>query len=95
MQYSGPSKSSERGSAIPDLRLLAVRELMKYEMPDRWTDVVNRPLISSNPRSTPQANPTVLASSPPLSKTYHRRLQSLNPNSTMDDITRHQGSECL
>ena len=94
-QYADPSKSRERGHALADLRLLAVRELMKYEMPDRWTDVVNGPLNSSNPRGTLQANPTVLAGSPPLSKTYHRRLQNLNPNATFDDITRHQGAECL
>lgn len=93
--YPDPSQSRQRGMALAELRLLANRELMKYEMPDRWTDVINGPLLSSNPRATLQANPTVLASAPPLSKTYHRHLQSLNPDSSEGEIYNWQGAECL
>jgi hypothetical protein len=44
---------------MADLRLLALRELMKYEMPDRWSDVTD--------------NPVFLNDRPPLAKQYWRR----------------------
>ncbi len=49
----------ERGQMMADLRLLALRELMKYEMPDRWSDVTD--------------NPVFLNDRPPLAKQYLRR----------------------
>ncbi len=41
----GITDTSIRGKAMADMRLLAVRELMKMEMPDRWSDVSTAPVI--------------------------------------------------
>lgn len=46
----------ERGQMMADLRLLALRELIKYEMPDRWSDVTDPPIF--------------LNDRPPLAKQY-------------------------
>lgn len=59
MARSGAITPAERGQMLADLRLLAQRELMKYEMPDRWSDVT--------------ANPVFLVDRPPLAKEYLRR----------------------
>lgn len=50
---------TERGQMMADLRLLALRELMKYEMPDRWSDVTEPPVF--------------LNDRPTLAKQYLRR----------------------
>jgi prepilin-type N-terminal cleavage/methylation domain-containing protein len=71
----------ERGQFLADLRLLAQRELMKYEMPDRWSDVIRGP-IGSTVRA-----PVFLIRQPPLAQAYYQR--SLNAT---DD---HEGAECL
>jgi prepilin-type N-terminal cleavage/methylation domain-containing protein len=55
-----------RGRALADMRLLGMRELMKMEMPDRWTDV-------SNP-------PQVLARRPGPSAAYYTRWQGVQPS---------------
>lgn len=52
----------ERGQIMADLRLLALRELMKYEMPDRWSDVTDPPVF--------------LNDRPPLAKQYLLRSAS-------------------
>lgn len=36
---------AEYGRAKADCRLLALRELQKYEMPDRWNDILSDPLM--------------------------------------------------
>ncbi|MCC6493964.1 MAG: hypothetical protein IT424_13200 [Pirellulales bacterium] len=36
------------GQARQDVRLLGIRELMKMEMPDRWTDITSNPQILQN-----------------------------------------------
>lgn len=41
-------KGQDRGRAVQDCRLLAARELQKYEMPDRWSDVANDPVMLSS-----------------------------------------------
>lgn len=57
------TRSVARGQMLADARLLAVRELMKKEMPDRQVDIEHLPLV--------------LTQSPPLAQTYYRRLQQL------------------
>lgn len=69
-----------RGRMIADLRLLALRELIKYEMPDRWSDVTGAPLGQS-----PLA-PLFLASRPALAESY-LRLSSVTEE--------NEGAECL
>jgi hypothetical protein len=67
-----------RGKALADLRLLAVRELMKYEMPESWANVVESPIV--------------LASAPPLAKTYNRFATSLDPRVLAQS---NDAAECL
>lgn len=55
-----------RGKAMADMRLLATRELMKMEMPDRWTDV--------------EFPPQILSYRPGLSHTYFSRWKTANPS---------------
>jgi prepilin-type N-terminal cleavage/methylation domain-containing protein len=50
-----------RGMILADARLLALRELMKKEMPDRWEDVLHVP--------------QVLQQAPPLAQSYFLRYQ--------------------
>jgi prepilin-type N-terminal cleavage/methylation domain-containing protein len=85
-----------RGQMMADARLLGLRELIKYEMPDRWSDVFNQPLQRSNPQNTPANNlPTVLGSIPALARVYQRRLASLNPDADIEEIVANEGAECL
>ncbi|QDT72544.1 type II secretion system protein [Lacipirellula limnantheis] len=70
-----------RGQALADLRLLGLRELMKYEMPDRWSDAIGAKLGQSPVR------PVFLSQLPPLAQTYIRRSQ----NATDEN----EGAECL
>jgi prepilin-type N-terminal cleavage/methylation domain-containing protein len=55
---NGTINSVQFGQMMADLRLLALREMMKYEMPDVWTDVTDTPVV--------------LATAPPLTNTYVR-----------------------
>lgn len=71
----------ERGQMKSDLRLLALRELMKYEMPDRWSDVIGNDLGNT------QMAPIFLASIPGLAQAYLRHTA----NATVEN----EGAECL
>ncbi len=82
-----------RGLYLADARLLALRELMKLEMPDRWSDVVNSSLQWPVP-AQPGPVTYVLAAPPALTQRYFQQLQSL----TTDDVNvveSNQGAECL
>lgn len=57
------ARSVARGQMLADARLLGLRELMKKEMPDRWSDVQYVPLL--------------LTKAPPLAETYYRRYQQI------------------
>jgi prepilin-type N-terminal cleavage/methylation domain-containing protein len=39
-QYPSKITAAQRGQMLTEARLLALRELMKFEMPDRWSDIV-------------------------------------------------------
>ncbi len=90
---TGPS----RGQAMADARLLALRELMKLEMPDRWSDILGTGV--GNPYA---AIPTqVLDSYPTLRNAYLRRYESIIQGKDLGDaqvveaIQANQGAECL
>ena len=89
-----PISSRARGEVLRDIRLLASRELMKLEMPDRWSDITNNALDATDPRTTPWRNADVLSSFPALTKSYHRRLQSLK-SGNINTVQSNQGAECL
>lgn len=70
-----PSKADEA-------RLRALRELMRMEMPDRWTDILD--------------NPTVLPFRPALSQSYLLRYQTVKAEKGADFPTpQFQNAECL
>jgi hypothetical protein len=70
-----PSKADEA-------RLRALRELMRMEMPDRWTDVLD--------------NPITLPFRPALSQAYLRRYESVRAEKGAGFPTpQFQGAECL
>lgn len=82
-----------RGQMLADARLLGVRELMKFEMPDRWSDVLGGP-VANNPQSSAVNNPQILASSPALRQAYYRRFVNLD-TTDVDVVQSNQGAECL
>jgi hypothetical protein len=72
---------------MADLRLLALREMMKLEMPDRWSDV-DMTQYSGNTRFFLQIIPSI-------AQTYNRNL--LKALSATDQVTleRNGSAECL
>jgi prepilin-type N-terminal cleavage/methylation domain-containing protein len=80
---SGDITAAQAGQMIADSRLIALRELMKMEMPDRWQDVVNDPSILAGPPDYPVSG---------LVQLYRRAYAQ---SSSHADIEKHQGAECL
>jgi hypothetical protein len=86
---------------IADNRLLALRQLMKMEMPDRWSDLLNATVETVPPNAPPgtfddmKKNTGNRFAHPPtdLWSIYIRRYRRLvnDPES----IRAHQGAECL
>lgn len=73
-------RSATRGQLMADARLLALRELMKFEMPDRWSDFLNTPVM---------LDPTRM---PPIAQMYNRRYLEVSGH---DEINTYQSAECL
>ncbi|HMP05781.1 MAG TPA: prepilin-type N-terminal cleavage/methylation domain-containing protein, partial [Lacipirellulaceae bacterium] len=88
--YANNLPRNARGQMIADMRLLALRELMKLEMPDRWSDVANQDLPA-----TQQARPHVLRSPPAVSQTYFRRYLQISDNVDAETVLQNQQAECL
>jgi hypothetical protein len=84
-----------RSQMMADLRLLAQRELLKYEMPDRWSDIVNGTLESVDLQDVRLPQPTFLAAAPALAEAYYQRLRSLAEEASVDEIRDNQAAECL
>ena len=76
-----------RGSAIADARLLALRELMKLEMPDRWSDID----MSQYPGTTG----FFLRDIPSLARAYDRRLTQAVNVSDIGTVEKNGSAECL
>jgi hypothetical protein len=83
--YANPATPQDRvmrGQVLADVRLLALREMMKYEMPDRWSDV--------------RDNPVFLINRPALAQSYLARWnQMTTANSSLDPSQSFEGPECL
>jgi len=82
------------GLARYDVQLLATRQLLQMEMPDRWRDITLVDIPDSNALAITPLGPTVLASRPSLSSSYLRRFATLK-TSDGTVIRQHQGAECL
>jgi prepilin-type N-terminal cleavage/methylation domain-containing protein len=88
---SGALGLAERGQIRADLELLARRELMQVEMPDRWSDV-----LGALPGDPTPSVPRALASYPALRNIYLRRFdaaQAAAPNGAA--VIDNQEAECL
>ena len=84
------------GEMLADMRLLGVRELMKLEIPDRWSDIIGNSVSNVPPTSPASAflQPVLLSSRPGLTTSYLRRYTNLKTNET-EIIQRNQEAECL
>jgi prepilin-type N-terminal cleavage/methylation domain-containing protein len=99
--YPAQISSAERGQMMADARLLALRELMQMEMPDRWSDVINQPVEDVADQSPSNFfQPKMLAAVPAVAQTYYRRLVNMHKDVNGDQITGNmardnQSAECL
>lgn len=99
-EYGDPAIARRfRGQALAELRLLALRELMKLEIPDRWSDCIGDTVANVPPTSgrldfeTDRRRPALLQDRPAITKAYLRRYTSLQADPK--DIVTNQGAECL
>ncbi len=91
-----PQARQVRGLALADLRLLATRELMKLEMPDRWSDVMINDITGDNVNSVGVGSQSVLSSVPAITNVYRRRFQSFQQQGLSSEVVlQNQGAECL
>jgi prepilin-type N-terminal cleavage/methylation domain-containing protein len=86
-------RNAWRGQMMADARLLALRELMKMEMPDRWSDVINQGLPTGGLQQP--NDPDILAATPALARTYFRFLRTAEDNTDEDTVIQNQQAECL
>jgi hypothetical protein len=82
-------------------RVAAMWELIRLEVPDRWSDVTLSP-IDADPASTQVKNPRFQQRTP-LANAYLRKFQQIaraenkrtNKQNTGEQVTDNQGAECL
>lgn len=80
-----------RGPILSDARLLATRELMKYELPDRWSDITTA-LRTDDPDLDGYPGPDLLATTPAIARFYRRQYERVRNSS---ELTTNQRAECL
>jgi hypothetical protein len=93
---------AQRGQALAEARLYALREMILLEIPDRWSDVLLERPESFNP-GPPPLQPLYLNERTDLSYVYLRRYRNLlgrtnalsGSLNTFEEIKRNQGAECL
>jgi prepilin-type N-terminal cleavage/methylation domain-containing protein len=96
------SSNANRGVALAQARLFALREMMLMEVPDRWSDVLLQPTHQYLPSAT-VVQPVYLNARTDLSNVYFRRFQSLwlrnnsltGVQNTLEEIVDNQSAECL
>lgn len=76
-------------SAAAATRVNGLREIMRFEMPDRISDVVSGSGTYTGPTLT------TLTSHPALSLAYRRRAQAARTATGVDWSVSYQGAECL
>jgi len=96
------STAGMQPSAAARARLNALRDLMRMEMPDRWTDVIQTP--SDPPSSPPTDTPLLQGTLSPSAlthrywRTYARawqQQQTANPTGAMQRLHKWGAAECL
>ena len=90
---SGPQPNDPTRYSVAKLRIDALRDLMRMEMPERWTDVYRDPVA---PLEYSAANKIAR---PAVSQAYLRKLQSVvgtaPPAMWPPEVMENQGAECL
>ena len=84
-----------RGNAMADLRVLATRELMKFEMPDRWSDVDITANFGVKDANSRDRAAVFLESVPTITRSYYRRYDKAVAATTAAKVLENQRAECL
>ena len=84
-----------QSQATADARLLAKRELMKLEMPDRWSDVLRAGIPNNNFLGASEGDTLILNAPTSLSQSYLRRYRNLPSGISYDQLLENQSAECL
>lgn len=101
--------SSGARDDLAKARLVATREQLRMELPDRWSDITLKPIPAtlvqydvSLPPTNPRGPgvPAALATRPAMShmflRRYNRSVQTLQDRGgTAEDLLANQGAECL
>lgn len=97
-----PLRGRVKNEVTTDLRLLGLRELMRLEMPDRWSDVINQAVPADPTTIATVTFPTFIANVPQLTSSYLRDYQAAaasakaaNPGGARDLLQQFEGAECL
>ena len=78
--------------ALAAARLLATREQLRMELPDRWSDI----LLNEVGLPGGDGEPQYLAERPAISHMFLRRFKrAANTGATRQDLVANQGAECL
>jgi hypothetical protein len=93
---TGVINQTQHGNMYADLRVLALRELMKFEMPDRWTDFdLTRPAYATKQAGSRDEAAILLKSVPTIARSYYRRYMKAVAAVSDDQVDANQGAECL
>jgi hypothetical protein len=93
----------DRGRALAEARLYALREIMLLEIPDRWSDVLLQDIGTGQVPIFSAKEPLYLNERTDLANVYLRRYRRLighknsisGEDNTPGDIRLNQGAECL
>jgi prepilin-type N-terminal cleavage/methylation domain-containing protein len=84
------------GKTASTIRLNAMRDLMRMELPDRITDLTDGPVVLYARPIPPYANETPILAAPALYKQYRKIAQrNLGANWATLWTPQYQGAECL
>ena len=85
--YVNPSDDRNFLQNVATVRLNALRELMKIELPERWSDVTDMPALLRDASGTPIRTA--------LSEAYLRRYTQINQANASNPTRPNQSAECL
>lgn len=77
-------------------RLACMRELLQYEMPCVYTDLIGNYLPAGSPTAFTLRQPSYLGTVPPIAQTYYAQVMTAAANgTTWAQIDANQSAECL
>lgn len=91
-----PAGTTSSGITLARVKLFALRDLMRMELPDRITDLDNGSVTLTVPKDDGSGNVTLTLPNPSLWKSYRRRAGYAPTATSQPTWTfQHQGAECL